>query len=127
ALLARDGLARPLAGAGVRLGALAADRQAAAVADAPVAADVAQPRDVLLDLPAQLALDRVLTVQDRRQPGQVVVGQLAGRPLRVDAGLAAQPQRGRRADPVQVTQRNVRRLVRRDVNTQDTGHESEAP
>src|SRR5438105_1886495 len=39
-LLARDGLARPLAGPGVGSGPLPAHRQAAPVPDAPVAADV---------------------------------------------------------------------------------------
>src|SRR5207248_11685701 len=58
ALFAGDGLARPLAGTGVGAGALAADRERAAVPVAAVAADVAQPRDVLLDAAAQGALDQ---------------------------------------------------------------------
>src|SRR5689334_638344 len=48
ALLAGHGLARPLAGAGVGLGALAAHRQAAPVPRAAVAVDVLEARDVLL-------------------------------------------------------------------------------
>ncbi len=47
ALLAGHGLLRALAGAGVGAGALAANRQAAAMPHAAVAADVPQPGDVL--------------------------------------------------------------------------------
>src|SRR5699024_9328428 len=45
-LLVGNGLLRTLAGAGVGLAALTADRQPAAVADAPVAADLAETLDV---------------------------------------------------------------------------------
>src|ERR1700748_2469355 len=45
-LLAGDGLGRPLAGAGVGVGALAADRQALAVTQAAIAAQVHQALDV---------------------------------------------------------------------------------
>src|SRR5436853_6992932 len=89
ALLARHGLARSLAGAGVGPRPLAAHRQAAAVAQAAVAADVAQPGDVLGHLAAQGTFDGVLLVEDTRQPADLVVGQLARPPLRVDAGLRA--------------------------------------
>src|SRR5712691_9984293 len=124
ALLPSDGLARALAGTGVGAGALAAQRHAAAVADASVTANVLQAGDVLLDLPAERAFDRVFAVEDGRQPGQVVVGQLLGPPLRVDLGLLAQPQRRGRPDAVDIAQRDVRRLVVRDVHTQDTWHSS---
>src|SRR5437660_5513754 len=75
ALLAGDGLARAFAGAGVGAGALAADRQAAAMTQAPVTADVPQPGDVLLCLPPQRAFDDILAVEYRRQPGNFLVGQ----------------------------------------------------
>src|SRR5262245_32522172 len=122
ALLAGDGLARPLAGAGVGLGPLAAHRQPLAVAGAAVAVDVAQARDVLLHLPAQRALDGVLAVEDAHQPADLVVGQFLGLALRVEPRLVAQLPRRRRADPVEVAQRNVRRLVARDIDALDTGH-----
>src|SRR3954464_15178509 len=54
----RAALARTLPGARVRLRALAADRQATAVAHATVAAEVHQPLDVDRHLAAQVALDR---------------------------------------------------------------------
>src|SRR5262245_11344120 len=123
-LLAGDGLARALASPGVGAGPLAAHRQAAAVTDAAVAADIAQPGDVLLNLPAQRALDRVgvVAVEDVRDAGDLLVAQLLGAALRIDPCLLAQFQGQRRSDAVDVTQRNVRRLVVGDVNTQDTRH-----
>jgi hypothetical protein len=56
-LLAGDRLGLALAGAGVGVGALAADRQALAVAQAAVAGEVHQPLDVHRGLAAQVALD----------------------------------------------------------------------
>ena len=53
ALLAGDGLARALAGASVGSGPLAADGQAAAMAVAAIAVDVAQAGDVLLKCGAE--------------------------------------------------------------------------
>src|SRR4051812_6922840 len=57
ALLAGHGLARPLTGAGVGAGALAAHRQAAAVPEPAVALDVLEAGNVGLHQAAQLALD----------------------------------------------------------------------
>src|SRR6476469_8170731 len=82
ALLAGDGLARALAGAGVGAGALAADGERAAVAVAAVAAHVAQARDVLLDLPAERALDQRAAVDDADDPGQVLFGEFLRAPFR---------------------------------------------
>src|SRR5207244_2882964 len=109
-------------GAGVGAGALAAGRQAAAVAEAAVRADVAQPGDVLLHLAAERALDGVLAVEQRGQPADLFVGEFLGPPLRVDAGLLAQAQGQRRPDAVDVAQRNVGRLVVRNVHALDTRH-----
>jgi hypothetical protein len=58
-LLAGHGLLLALAGAGVAPRALAANGQASPVAVAPVAADVLEALNVLLDLPPQRPLDDV--------------------------------------------------------------------
>ena len=81
-----------------------------------------QPRDVLGHLPPQLALDDVVLVQQRRQPGQLVLAQLAGLSLRIDARLVAQLAGDLRAHAVQV--RSARTIVgrSRDVDTQQTRH-----
>src|SRR5438034_3715052 len=69
ALLPGHGLARALAGPGVGSRALAAHRQAAAVARAAIATDVLEALDVLLHLAAQGALDHVLAIEDGGQAG----------------------------------------------------------
>ena len=56
------GLGRPLAGAGVGVGALAAHRQAPAMTQAAIAAEIHQPLDVHRDFAAQIALDHVVAV-----------------------------------------------------------------
>src|ERR1700761_2203013 len=63
-LLAGDGLGRPLAGAGVGVGALTADRQALAVAKAAIAAQVHQALDVHGYVAAQIAFHQIVAVDD---------------------------------------------------------------
>src|SRR5438128_509597 len=110
AFLSGDGLAGPFAGASIGAGALTADGQAAAMAKPAITADVAQTDDVLLHLAAERAFHGVLAVEDAGQPADLVFVEVLGAALRIDLGLAAQLQRGRRPNPVDVTQRNMRRL-----------------
>ena len=77
-LLAGHGLARTLAGAGIGLGALAADGQALAVTQAAVAADVHQTLDVHAHLGAQVAFDLVAGFDDAAELADFVVGEVAG-------------------------------------------------
>src|SRR3546814_16983618 len=79
-----DGLARTLAGTGIGPGALAAQRQAATMAQAAVAGQVHQALDGHADLAAEVAFDHVLAdfgalALDFRH------GQVADRDRRVDA------------------------------------------
>src|SRR5690606_29116211 len=97
ASLLLDGLARALAGPGIGAGALAAHRQAAAVAQAAVAAQVHQPLDRHADLTTQVAFDRVLghlgaDALDFR------LGQVANLGRRGDARRLANQLRPRAAD-----------------------------
>src|SRR5919112_4105910 len=76
-LLAGDGALGALAGARVGLGALAADRQAHAVAATLVAADLDLAPDVGLDLTAEVTLDlEVGAVDGVAELDQLVVTQL---------------------------------------------------
>src|SRR5262249_55349591 len=102
ALLPRHSLPRALSGAGVGPGPLAADREALAMPQPAVAADVAEARDVLLDLPAELPLHRVLVIQERSQLGQVVFGEVAGPLVGIDPRPLAQLFGQVRPDPVDV-------------------------
>src|SRR3546814_6377409 len=73
----------------VGLGALAAHRQALAVAQAAVAAEVHQALDVHGHVAAQVALDHVVAVDGLADAGDLVIGQLV-HPARLrNAHLAA--------------------------------------
>src|SRR5215470_3986929 len=86
-LLAGDRLRRSLAGARIGVGALAADRQVAAMAQAAVAAEILQPLDVELDLAPQVALDDVVAVDHLTDLQHFLVGELRHPPLRRDVHL----------------------------------------
>jgi hypothetical protein len=61
-LLAGDRLGRTLAGAGVGVRALTANRQAAAMAQTAIAAEIHQALDIGCGLAAKVALDGVIAV-----------------------------------------------------------------
>src|SRR5207244_2636791 len=86
-LLAGDRPRRPLAGAGVGVGALAAHRQTAAVAQATIAAEIHQPLDVHGDLAPQVALDDVVPIDHFADLQHLLVGELRHAPLGRDADL----------------------------------------
>jgi hypothetical protein len=87
------------------------------VTDASVAGDVAKARNVLGYLPAKLAFDGVVFVQQCGDPSDFVFAELACVGLRVDARFVAQLAGRFRADAVQVRQRDDRRAVIRNINT----------
>src|SRR5215471_4060862 len=120
-LLAGDRLRRPLAGARVGVGALAADRQIAAMPQAAIAAEILQPLDVELHLAPQVALDHVVAVDHFADLQHLGVGQLRYPPLLRDVhffhdllGLLA-------PDSMDVLKRDHHALVGRNVDTSDTG------
>src|SRR5437899_12204962 len=76
-LLAGNRLLGALAGASVGLRALAADREALAVAQALPATDLHLPADVLLDVAAQVALDLQVRIHVRPDGVDLFVGEVA--------------------------------------------------
>src|SRR5262249_37800550 len=103
-LLASNRLGGPFAGARIGVGALAADRQPAAMPQAPVAGEVHQSLDVHRHFAAQVALDRVVAVDGLADADDLVVGQRIDPPRLVDPDFAEDfPSLGR-ADPVAVLQ-----------------------
>src|SRR5947207_7644381 len=84
-LLSGDGLLGSLTGAGVGMGALAVDRQPAAVTDALVGADLHLALDVLGDISAQVALHLEVGVHPRPQATDLLVGEVP------DPGVAGDP------------------------------------
>src|SRR3954464_8566002 len=117
----RAALARTLPGARVRLRALAADRQATAVAHAAVAAEVHQALDVDRHLAAQVAFDRDAAdlFADLFQIG---VGQVLDLAVERHTGVDADLLRRRAADAVDRGQADLGVLVGRNVDTSNACH-----
>src|SRR5262249_42606703 len=98
---------RALARAGVGLRVLAADREATAVAQAPIATDLLQPLDVLRALAAQITLDDVAVVDDVAQPDDLFLGEVAHLAIRLDPNVGQDPVRGRPTDAVDIGQADL--------------------
>src|SRR4051812_27822414 len=122
ALLAGDGLARTLTGAGVGAGALAANGERAAMTMAAIAADVAQAGDVLLDRAAQSAFDQKALVDEADDLRQFLFGEVLGAPLAVDACFLEHLSAVGSANAVDVGQADPDRLVGGNVHARDTRH-----
>src|SRR5690606_37465056 len=120
-LQCRGALARTLAGAGIGAGALTAHRQAAAMTEAPVAADVHQTLDVHRRLTTQVTLDGELgdLVADLFQIGVSQFLDLLGI---VDAACVADLASTGAPDTVDGRQTNFGMLMGRNINTSDTSH-----
>src|SRR5690606_24438963 len=117
-----DGPLRTLAGAGVRLRALTADRQAAAMAQAAVTPDLDQALDVHLHFLTQVALDLEIAVDVLPQAIRLILGQIPDPRIGVDAdGLQDLPGPGP-ADAVDVRQRRLDPLFPREVDTRNSSH-----
>src|SRR5437660_1622035 len=82
--------------------ALAADRQALAVAEAAVAAEVHQALDVERDLAAQVAFDLVALLEGFADAVDLVVGQVLGPARRIEVGGGADLPRAGVADAVEI-------------------------
>src|SRR3972149_521124 len=121
-LLARDGLARALARARVRVRALPAHGEAPAVPDPLVAADLDLPLDVLGHLSTQVTFDLVLTVDELTDLADLFLGEVADARRAVQAGPGHDLRGPRRADAVDVAERDVHPLVTGEVDTCDTSH-----
>src|SRR6185503_15845759 len=119
-LLAGDGLGRTLAGAGVGVGALAANRQALAVAQAPVAAQIHQALDVHGDVAAQIALDQEVMVDQFANLDDLGFRQVADPAAGIDPQPCDDLVGDVRADSVDVAQADFDALLGRDIDAGDT-------
>src|SRR5690606_8674222 len=116
-----DGPARTLAGTGIGPGALAAQRQAATVAQAAVAGQVHQALDRHAYLAAKVALDHVLA-DFGAQALDFRLGQVADLGRRVDAGSFAELPGTGTANAVDALQPDPDMLLGRQVDTCNTRH-----
>src|SRR6266511_3864104 len=118
-LAAADGLLRALARARVRLRPLAVDRQAAAVTDAAVRADLAESLDGLRPRAAQIALDLEIRVDVLAQLRHFLVGEVLDLRVGRETELGADLLRGRLTDPVDVRQPDLEPLLIRKIDSGD--------
>src|SRR5690242_6636826 len=121
-LLAGNRLGRPLAGASVGVGALAAHRQTTTMAQSAIAAEDHQPLDVHVDFASQIAFHHIVTVDDFANLQNLLVGELGDARRVGDVHLVDDLTRLVRPDAVDVLERDDHALVGRQVNTRDTGH-----
>jgi hypothetical protein len=97
------GLARALAGAGIGAGALAADGEAATMADTAIAIDGLETLEVGLHFAAEVALDGELAGGDGVDEGvELLGGEVLRAEIRVDVGLVEDLLGGARPDAVNV-------------------------
>src|SRR5690606_37723071 len=121
-LLAGDRLRRALAGPRVGVGPLAAHRQALAVPQPAVAAEIHQALDAHRRLAAEVTLNHQVGVDDLAKARQLVLGEFVNPPLRRDPDVAADPAGRRAADSVNVGQSDHDALLRRDVHARNARH-----
>src|SRR5688572_24305218 len=122
ALLARHRLPGPLPRTRVRAGPLSAHRQALDVPGAAVALDLLEAAHVLRDLPAQLALDDELLLDERGDPAELLVRERLGLLARIDAQLVQDAVGRDPSDPVDVGERDPDLLLGRNVDSDDARH-----
>src|SRR5262249_45270568 len=113
---------RPLAGPGVGVGALAADRQTLPVAQAAIAAEVHEPLDVHGDLTAEIALDLVVGLDDLADGAGLLLGEVLGPGGQGDARLGHDVLGGLVADPVDVLEGDHHPLGGGKVDAGDASH-----
>ncbi len=97
-------------------------RQALAVAQAAIAAEIHQPLDVHRHLAAQIALDLVVAVDHLADPDDLVIGQLVDPALGGNAHLGADLAGLGAADAVDIGQAHEDPLLRWDVDAGNTRH-----
>src|ERR1043165_2668188 len=121
-LLAGDRLGRTLARARIGVGALAAHRQAAAMTQAAIAAEIHQTLDVDAGLATKIALDQIVAVDHFADLQNFLVAELADATLRGNLHLLDDLGRVLLADAMDVLERDQDALVGRDIHTGNTGH-----
>src|SRR5262245_10032289 len=121
-LLACHGLAGALAGPRVGVGPLSSHRQAAAVPNALVRADLDLALDVLGGLAPEVTLDLVGAVDELPDPADLVLGQVSDLGAALHPGSLNDLERACGPDPVDVPEGDVHALVARKVDACDPGH-----
>jgi hypothetical protein len=118
-----NGLARALASARIRLGALPANGQTTEVANSAIAFDALQTLQVHADLPAQITFYHVFAILNRvNDLGELLFIQALGPNARIDVGLDQNGFCVNRANAVDVTQCDIDTFLARYFNSNDARH-----
>src|SRR6266550_1785729 len=126
-LLAGDRLLRALAGPGVRVGPLAADRERPAMPDALVAADLDLALDVLGNLPTEVTFDLEVPVDELADLEHFFLGQVTHLRAALDPSSAHDLIRAGGTDPVDVAKPDFEPLVPGEVDAGDPCHVRSSP
>ena len=118
------GFAGPLAGAGIGMGTLTANRQVAAVAQATVAAQVHQALDVHLNFAAQVALDVQVGIDMFANGQNLGIAQFVHATAGVDVHGFTDGLGGRMTDSGDISQGDRDPFRGRDVYAGNTCHVS---
>src|SRR5690606_20489790 len=120
--LACDGLCRALAGAGIGVRALAADRKAATMTQATVATEVHEALDVHRGFATQVAFDLVVAVDGFADLQDFRIRELMHATIGRDTDLLGDFLCEFRAGPGNVTEREYGGLRGREVYASDSCH-----
>src|SRR5690606_35874932 len=121
-LLACDRLCRTLAGTRIGMRALTANRQAAAMTQAAIAAEIHQAFDVHRGLAAQIAFDVIVAVDRLADLDDFGIGKLVHPAVSTNADLVDDLLGKLLADTVNILKRDHDALVGRYVDASYTGH-----
>src|SRR6266542_5402757 len=126
-LAAGDCLLLALPDTGIGLRALPVNGQPAAMADALVAADLDLAADVGLHLAAQVALYLVGGLDPVPQADELIVAERVHAGIPADAGRLQRLERTSPADSVDIGQGDLKALVAREVDADETCHPGSSP
>src|SRR5262249_29119762 len=111
-----------LAGAGVGMGTLAAHRKPFTMTQPAIRAEIHQPLDVYRHEPAQIAFDRIFTVDQFAHPQYFVIGQFVHPPLRWNANTLADLASRSMADAMDISEPDGDPLLIGNVDTSYPRH-----
>lgn len=118
-----DSATRAFAGAGIGLGALASDWEAAAMADTAVAVNRLQPLQIGLNFPAKIPFDENFRAIDGLNDGiELLRAEVFGPGVGINSGEFQHLLGVAGAHAVDVGQRSFDALFAGDVDSEDTWH-----
>src|SRR5215813_7533577 len=121
-LLGDGRTSRTFAGTRVCMRALTAYRQAAAMTQATISANVHQPLDVHLHTFAEVTFDFALGFEDRANATQVIFRQVSDPRVEVDMSLVQDRCRSRPSNAIDIRKTNLRTFVGRKIDACNTSH-----